>query len=94
MSNKSKSKKLTLNSEGYQAVQRMILSYWRRFGSNISKWPLPAHVFEEIEDVMAPYGDNRQHRLAKFRTLYNRLTKQIFVDNGKLLFSYINYISA
>lgn len=80
---KSKSKTLSLNSDGYRMIMEKVGSYWKSYNNDITKWPSPSQLFEELEDVMAPYGDSRAHRLNKLRGLYNKLTKQCFEDNGK-----------
>jgi hypothetical protein len=87
MAKKSKYCKLTHKTEAHKAVKLRVLSYWNQYGPNISKWPIAAEVFEQMEELMAPYGPDRNKRLAKLRTLYNRMTKQIFIDNGKSYFA-------
>jgi hypothetical protein len=64
-------------------VREKVQSYWKLYRNDITKWPSPQQLYEELEDVMAPYGDSRAHRLNKLRGLYNKLTKQCFKDNGK-----------
>jgi len=82
---KSKCQVLSEISDGYRAIKEKVVFYYESFGNDISKWPSPIQLFEELEDVMAPYGDSRAHRLCKLRNLYNKLTKQIFIDNGKYI---------
>jgi hypothetical protein len=84
MGKTGKFKKLTNKTKAYLAIRNCVISYWKEYGSEITKWPTPLQVFEEVEDLMIPHGEDRKHRLSKLRTTYNRLVKQIFVDNGKL----------
>jgi hypothetical protein len=82
---KSKCQVLSEISDGYKSIKDKVEFYWKTFGNNIAKWPSPSQLFEELEDIMAPYGDSRAHRLGKVRNLYIKLTKQIFLDIGKKL---------
>lgn len=79
---KSKSNTLSTNSDGYRMIVEKVGSYWKLYKSDITKWPSPSQLFEELEEALAPYGDSRAHRLNKLRGLYNKLTKQCFEDNG------------
>lgn len=84
MGKTGKFKKLTSSTKAHAIIRKYVTSYWKQYGSDISKWPSPLQVFEEVEDVMTPFGADRKQRLAKLRSTYNRMTKHIFLDNGKI----------
>jgi len=68
----------------YIVIQKKVDELWGQFREDIKQWPNPSKLFEEFELSMEPYGDSRSQRLQKFRTLYNKLTKDKFKLHGEL----------
>jgi hypothetical protein len=84
---KSPSKPLRRGTAVYIAIQTKVDELWEQHHDDIKQWPNPSKLFEEFELSMEPYGDSRSQRLQKFRTLYNKLTKDKFRLHGELFHS-------
>jgi hypothetical protein len=80
------STKLSKNTDGYRAIFDKVRELWDQYGSDITVWPEAKEVYEELESSMMPYGDHHNIRSAKLRNCYNKLTKEIFISHGKVIY--------
>ena len=81
--NTGTSKRLTKGSDGYQAILQLVERMFLVHGSDTSVWPAPRTAYDQIRDVLIPYGASERDRLDKFWMHYKKMRKGVIEANGK-----------
>ena len=84
-----KGQRLSKGTVPYELISKKVDDLWDEYGGNFSSWPVPEKVYDEFAHELIPYGRNRKD---KCRTLYARLIKAKFQENGQFAYLWCTYI--